>query len=136
MTTSLIAHPRGEGHWDEPYPLLPSQHAEATRSQDLGRPERRLMLAILSDAIVLLQKFAGDVRTSGRREVRETERWILSDDQRWPCSFVNVCDALGLAHEPLRRMLMRWKTSRARTIRATRRRLLAGKAMQPLARTA
>jgi hypothetical protein len=92
------------------------------------------MLAILSDAIVLFQKCAGDVQARRRRELRETERWILSNDQRWPCSFVNVCDALGLAHEPLRRMILRWRTSHGHR-EPTRRRLLAGKETLPLART-
>ena len=136
MTNLSIAHSRGDPHWNEPYPLLPSQHAEPARTQELARPERRLMLAILSDAIVLFQKCAGDIGTSRRRELRETERWILSDDQRWPCSFVNVCDALGLEPAPLRRMLLRWRVTRGPAGQATRRRLLAGREMRPLARIA
>ncbi len=92
------------------------------------------MLAILSDAIVLFQQCAGHAPARKRRDFREAERWILSDDQRWPCSFLNVCDALGLAHEPLRRMLLRWRATRGHR-EPTRRRLLAGKTPSPLART-
>ena len=44
-------------------------------------------------------------------------------------SFVNVCEALDLAHEPLRRALLdwRWRVRAARRSPAARRRLLAGK---------
>ena len=123
-----------ETGWEESFPLLASPHAGPKRCQQLARPERRLMLAILSDAIVLFQQCGVNVRANRRREVRETERWILSDDQRWPCSFVNVCSALGLAHEPLRRMLLRWRATHGNR-EPTRRRLLAGKTPSPLART-
>jgi hypothetical protein len=70
------------------------------------------------------------VGTAGSRtRPNEAERWILSDDRRWLYSFVNVCEALELAHEPLRRALIawRWRVATAKRSPAARRRLLAGK---------
>jgi hypothetical protein len=65
-------------------------------------PERRLMLAVLQEAV------AGYV-TRGQRSVRdnlaELERWFASDDTGWPYSFANLCDALGLERSAVRRAL-------------------------------
>ncbi len=90
---------------EESFPLLPAQHADLTRASEPSQPERRLLLAVLSDAIVLFQARASAVGRARRRDFEEAERWIMSDDRVWPCSFVNVCDALGIAFEPLRREL-------------------------------
>jgi hypothetical protein len=126
--------PRPSDRWDEAFPLLPSQHAELCRRSEPVQPERRLMLAVLSDAIVLFQTRGSP---PGRRDVESARRWILSDDRIWPFSFVNVCDTLGIAFEPLRRTLVRSRCEIAsrphRT--AARRRLLAGIVPEPLART-
>ncbi len=114
--------------------MLPAQYAETVRPAEPIQPERRLMLALLSDAIVVFQDRSAGVQRSRQREIKETERWILSNDRRWPCSFVNVCEALDLAYEPLRRALLRWRTAAsARARPVARRRLLAGKALEPLA---
>ena len=58
-----------------------------------------------------------------RHDLLEAERWIRSDDRSWPCSFVNVCEALDIAHEPLRRAVLKWRTTPMRK-RVTRRGLL------------
>jgi hypothetical protein len=75
--------------------------------QRIAEPERRLMLAVLLDAVVCVQRRGATPAGPLRSERQEAERWIRSNDQSWPCSFVNVCEALGLAHEPLRRALLR-----------------------------
>ena len=119
---------RGDHPWDDAFPLLPEQFAETTRALEVAEPERRLLLAVLCDAIVVYQRRV--VGAGGTRLApNEAERWILSDDRRWLFSFVNVCDALGIAHEPLRRALVAWRWSVATASRspAARRRLLAGK---------
>ncbi len=68
-------------------------------------PERRLLFAVLADAIVKVQQLA-KARGSAYRELMEAERWIRSDDRTWPCSFVNVCEALDVAYQPLRRAVL------------------------------
>jgi hypothetical protein len=88
-----------------------------------AQPERRLMFAILADAIVRFRRLTSVSHPALRAECREAERWIRSDDRSWPCSFVNVCEALDVAYEPLRRALLRWRTTPARR-RVTRRGLL------------
>jgi hypothetical protein len=80
-------------------------------------PERRLLIAILADAVDCYQKNLGARSARGRRLCREAERWILSDDQAWVFSFRNICDALGVDAEAMRKRARVWKTLQlARTL--------------------
>jgi hypothetical protein len=119
----------GDHQWDDAFPLLPEQFAETARALEVAEPERRLLLAVLCDAIVVFQRRVVGPDAAPSRSTNEAERWILSDDRRWLYSFVNVCESLGLAHEPLRRALLdwRWRVRAARRSPAARRRLMAGK---------
>lgn len=71
-------------------------------------PERRLMHAILIDAIQTIRGVgSGNGVNDGRRlEIERTLRWMRSDDWSWTFSFPNVCDALGLRHTAVRRALL------------------------------
>jgi len=71
--------------------------------------EKRLMLAVLEDAVGTLQRY---VHARSRREQRllhETLEWFASDDLDWPFAFVNVCDGLGFDVDYLRTGLRRWR---------------------------
>lgn len=96
---------------------------EALIARSVTQPERRLFFAVLSDAIVRFRQLATTPQASVRAELMEAERWIRSDDRRWPCSFVNVCEALDIAYQPLRRALLQWRSVPQRR-RVTRRGLL------------
>jgi len=68
-------------------------------------PTRRLMAAVLEDAVhELTHPGGGSARARGRR-CDEILAWFASDDDTWPFSFVNVCDALGIAPTRLRAQL-------------------------------
>ncbi len=73
-------------------------------------PERRLLIAILTDAVECYQKNLGARTARRRRLCREAEHWILSDDQTWVFSFRNICDALGVDAEAMRERARAWKT--------------------------
>lgn len=91
--------------------------------RNVSQPERRLLFAILSDAIVRFRRLATAPRHAAR-ELREAERWIRSDDREWPCSFVNICEALDIAYEPLRSAMLKWRRRDDGRRRVTRRGLL------------
>jgi hypothetical protein len=117
----------GAGRWD---PAFGVGIAEIDPTNDAGsdvrhlhEPERRLLFAILSDAIVRFRQIAAAPRHA-QHELREAERWIRSDDREWPCSFVNICETLDIAWEPLRRAVLQWRKPVAGTGRVTRRGLL------------
>jgi len=99
----------------EPYfqsdPLLTEQYRDILRTYTLDS-EKRLMLAILEDAVKCFQapaEFAG-----GRRQdiSRIAEEWILREDPEWPFSFDNVCEFLDIDPLYLRKGLMRWKSAK------------------------
>ncbi len=69
-------------------------------------PERRLMAAVLFDAVLQLAR-------RGSRGAAEATRWIRErDDEDTPFSFTTVCDALGLDVEYLARGLLGWSAER------------------------
>src|SRR3989442_1057116 len=68
--------------------------------------ERALMRAVLEDAIRCL---VGELRPRRQRGAlaAEAREWIEVADPRWPFSFENVCDGLGLDAANLRCRLLR-----------------------------
>ena len=68
--------------------------------------ERALMRAVLEDAIRCLTGEAGLVHQRTRLAA-EARSWIEASDPRWPYSFENLCDGLGLDAANLRRRLLR-----------------------------
>jgi hypothetical protein len=73
---------------------------------------KRLLLAVLDEAIAAVQRYVVDERRRGRRLYREAEAWVLSDDMSWPCTFRRICDALGIDPDYLREGVMRWSARR------------------------
>jgi len=65
-------------------------------------PERRLGLAVLEEALndLVRFRFARGRRAQGL--FRQAQNWVASNDREWPFSFVNLCEAFGLAVEPIR----------------------------------
>ena len=90
--------------------LLPLQFFTGTRGKGCGEGERRLMLAILEDAVDCFQKYLGTEESRGRLLCSDAEEWIMSDDRSWLFSFVNVCEALSLQPDFIRQGLLNWKT--------------------------
>jgi len=78
------------------------------------RPERRLMVAVLADAIGCFQKNRMARNAKKRRLFLEAEEWIRSEDIEWPFSFRNICDVLGVDAEALRAQAAIWKHQAAR----------------------
>jgi hypothetical protein len=98
--------------------VMPSQFFPEFSGEGCMPGEKRLMLAVLKDAIDILLKYRdrGDPRS--RRLYAETVTWILSDDGESPFSFLNVCETLGLNASCLRRGLARPSApERARLLR-------------------
>ena len=82
----------------QPDTLIPAQYLETFRRKSHLESEKRLMLAVLEDAIACFQKylFARDGR--GRTMFREAEEWILAQESDWLFSFENICEEIGRAH--------------------------------------
>jgi len=94
-------------------PILDDITAGARYGSQVGAnsdacPEKRLMLAILSDAIDCLRR---GLRSS---ESAEALDWILDQDSDRLCSFGSVCDTLGLEPSSVRSKVLEsvaWSSS-------------------------
>ena len=76
-----------------------------------GPGERRLMRAVLKDALAVLFKYDATQDRRGQRLLAEAQHWLESDDAYWPFSFVNVCDALGLEPSCVRERVARYRAA-------------------------
>ena len=92
----------------EPAMVLPAQLFGCSLDASLV-PEKRLLHAVLEEAVVTFQRYAMEQGRRGRRLFREAEEWMGSEELRWPCSFRNICDVLGLDAGYLRQGLRRWR---------------------------
>lgn len=95
--------------------ILPSQFYERASRNDVSAPIRRLMLAVLTDALDCLNGFAIDARGSARRlEARRAAQWIEQDGDLYLFSFNSVCETLGIDPDALRAKLRSWRASNRR----------------------
>ena len=73
--------------------------------------ERRLLLAVLEDAIRTYRRYAFANDRHGAVLLSHVEEWFASDDTDWTFSFAAICDALGLDASYLRGGLRRLRES-------------------------
>jgi hypothetical protein len=100
-----------------PDTLVPAQYFDRIGSDAAFQPEKRLMLAVLEEAIATFQRHAiADTRRS-QRLVEEVEGWVSGVGGEWPFSFDNVCAGLDLDPEYLRAGMTRWKDAARRKAR-------------------
>jgi hypothetical protein len=93
----------------EPDTLLPSQFADRIGARRHLDGERRLMVAILEDAIDVYRKQAAARDTRKRHLFEDAEAWIEEQNPTWIFSFDNICAVLDLDAEYVRRGLREWK---------------------------
>ncbi|MGZ6226803.1 MAG: hypothetical protein ACXWNE_01645 [Candidatus Binataceae bacterium] len=84
--------------------ILPSQFFELV-GKSRFTSEQRLMLAVLADAINILQDWRGSFSVRKRRLFIDAARWVMARGRNVPFSFDNVCDALEISSEALRHRL-------------------------------
>ena len=84
-----------------PEAILPIQYFDRLIVQATDIPEKRLMFAVLLDAVIDLQR-----RNS--RGAHEAARWIEAALDDSPFSFPDICECLGLEATGLSRALLAW----------------------------
>jgi hypothetical protein len=82
---------------------LRSSDPAATACVD--QAERRLLVAILHDAVHIYRTARLTGRGHYRRHVQEVAEWIASRDRTWVFSFERICEALQIDADHLRRTL-------------------------------
>jgi hypothetical protein len=102
----------------QPDTLLPEQYLDTFRRKLHLEPEKKLMLAILEDAIACYQKYSFARDSKGKALFEEAEAWVREPGSASIFAFDSVCESLALNPEYVRRGLAGWKEAAA-TRRAT-----------------
>jgi hypothetical protein len=93
----------------EPDILLPNQYFAAFKRGRAVEGERRLMLAVLEDAVDSYRKYALARDPREQACFLEAKEWFLSDDRTWLFAFENICDVLEMNADYLRSGLDKWR---------------------------
>jgi hypothetical protein len=91
----------------EPDSVLPAQfYGEKGLPRQL-EGEKRLMLAILKDALECLDKYREAKTSSSRDLYHNALQWIQDKGTDWLFTFANICDLLGIDPDYLREFLLK-----------------------------
>jgi hypothetical protein len=93
----------------QPDTLLPDQYFDTFRRKLHLEPEKKLMLAILEDAVACYQKYVVARDSKGTAMFHEAEAWVQEQNTDEIFSFDSVCEMLGFEPDYLRQGLAAWK---------------------------
>jgi hypothetical protein len=110
----------------EPDIFLPSQFYGTTGLSRKLEGEKRLMIAILKDAVECLEKYRASRSSAGRIHYDNAIEWVEDTGTDWLFSFNNICDLLGFDPDYLREVLLKREN---RYVRDTQPRVMSLAAM-------
>jgi hypothetical protein len=90
----------------EPEVILPVQISWATRRGGNTSGACSLMVAILEDAKLCIERGRRRRHWRTRAQAAEAETWMRSDCREWLFSFASICDVLGFDADDLRARLL------------------------------
>jgi hypothetical protein len=93
--------------------LTPAQYYDSKRRDSSVVPLKRLMMAVLQDAIRCVQKGARAKSGSKQRYLCEVQEWVFGENGEGPFAFQSVCEILEIAPQYLRKGLAEWLRRRA-----------------------
>ncbi len=102
-----------------PDAMLPSQFFSALHGCGSLSAERRLVVAVLEDALHCFQKYVDAQNAKQHQLFLEAEEWIMGDNPTWFFSFSNVCEVLDLDPDYMREGLARWRDAQRRAAKRT-----------------
>jgi len=91
----------------EPDVFLPSQFYGTSGLSRKLEGEKRLMIAILKDAVECMDKYRGARSSLGRSQYQSAIEWVTDNSTDWLFSFTNICDFLGFDPEYMREVLLK-----------------------------
>jgi hypothetical protein len=74
--------------------------------------EKRLMLAVLEEAVQCFQEYVLATRPREKRLFQEAEEWILEKGSDYIFSFENICETLQLHPDHVRQGLVCWRDTK------------------------
>ena len=93
----------------EPDVLAVHEYLHVFQYRPALTPERRLLAAILRDAIDCYMRYCFAKSRREKKMLQETEEWFFGSGEEGVFSFENVCEILKLAPGYIRRGLLRYK---------------------------
>jgi hypothetical protein len=104
LASSMAIHDTGKLF--EPDAILQAQYYSMFKSSQYRDPERRLMVAILEDAVSCLSTNLRRCNVRKRKQYEAAQYWVTTEeDNEWIFSFRNICEVLGMDPSYLRRGL-------------------------------
>jgi hypothetical protein len=100
----------------EPDIFLPAQFYGAGGLSRQLEGEKRLMIAILKDAVECLDKYRSARSSSGRSHYETALEWVQDRSTDWLFSFTNICDFLGFDADYLREVLLKRENHHIKTL--------------------
>jgi hypothetical protein len=91
---------------------LPAQIPNRRNRATALEPLRRLMVAVLVDAIRCVQTRFSARQPVRRQEYTDARSWIFSGDDRAVFSFKTICDALEIDPNAIRKYVLQWEKKR------------------------
>ena len=91
----------------EPDIFLPSQFYGSGGLSRKLEGEKRLMLAVLKDAVECLEKYRGSRSSAARSNYENAIEWVMDNSTDWLFSFTSICDLLGFDPQYLREVLLK-----------------------------
>jgi hypothetical protein len=91
----------------EPDVFLPSQFYGSGGLSRKLEGEKRLMIAVLKDAVECLEKYRGSSNGAARSNYENAIEWVMDNGTDWLFSFTNICDLLGFDPQYLRDVLLK-----------------------------
>jgi hypothetical protein len=95
-----------DGALFEPEVILPGQMSWGARCDGNTSGARALMLAILQDVMLCIERGRRRRHPRTRLLAADAETWVRSDSPEWIFSFVSICDMLGIDADALRVRLL------------------------------
>ena len=90
--------------------LTPGQYYDSRREDSAIAPVKRLMMAVLEEALRSFQNNSEAKSGPRRRLFLEDEQWLCGDESDGPFSFATVCETLGIEPAFLRAGLRKWRS--------------------------
>lgn len=76
--------------------ILPTKNSEMRRKKAPSEGERKLLFAVLEDAILCYLQDASEASLGNRPAFHGAAEWLGSDDESGPFAFLRVCEALSI----------------------------------------
>lgn len=91
---------------------LAEEYVDQLRRRSYEEGEKKLMLAVMQEALNNFVQFMPAKDPVGRRRFEEVERWFIENENDWLFSFKNISESIGIDPSYLRAGLLRLKRDR------------------------